>query len=123
MTSEVKGFIGPGFIIIPNRSLSVEIDQFPDNITFCGHLPFCTQSSNTECQDIKFNSCPHCSSTKAALFLFFVVFLGIIAIIGNSAIVWISYYRFQIKKGGKRDICKISLAVSDILTGKSSSFV
>ena len=110
--------------IFLNNSLSATLGNNFQQEQFsilCGNPGFCTNGVYQECRNQPLSGCERCDLGLAATFLFFVVCLGLGIILGNLLIALVGYRRHKEGKANKMDLCKISLAVADMLTGKNKN--
>lgn len=99
-----------------NASVSVIIPT-------CGQPGFCTKDFFANCLHTPLNDCKFCNRGLAGLLMFFIVLIGILICFGNILIILVEYRRGKRKKTEKINLCKSSLAVADLLTGKLSFYV
>ena len=84
---------------------------------FCDFPAFCDESVADECWNLKLNSCPRCDVTKASLFLFTVLSLGVLVLLSNFLTLTVGIYRRKKESRQKIDDVRSSLAIADLLTG------
>ena len=87
----------------------------------CGLPGFCSKSAYDTCYNTTLRNCSECTGAASLAFISFAVCLGLTIFVGNSLILMVGYKRRNKGKESKLDICKNSLALADILTGKSTS--
>ncbi|XP_076803141.1 uncharacterized protein LOC143447091 [Clavelina lepadiformis] len=91
-----------------------------ENSIFCGFPGVCQGSLidiYNQCADIPLLSCDKCDLTRGAVFLSFVILLGLAILIGNILIICVGIQRHRKNKHTKMDLCRSSLALADLTTG------
>ena len=108
-----------GFIVnnVPVTSVS------NNNVTListqiCGQPGFCTNDIYANCPNTILSECQECDNGLAAVFMFFIICLGIAILLGNLLIVLVGYRKHKENKKDKMDVCKMSLALADMVAGK-----
>ncbi|XP_076821227.1 sushi, von Willebrand factor type A, EGF and pentraxin domain-containing protein 1-like isoform X2 [Clavelina lepadiformis] len=123
--AKTNDFIQPNFSISTNMtnytaaSRTNGSDLIPIT-SVCGYPGFCVGSPPDiyfKCSNHTLFECEACGVGRAVSFLFFVLLFALTIFFGNALVIWVGYKRFNRKKANKMDICKLSLAVADILTG------
>ena len=114
----VKGLSSPnlGTLLPGNNSTNSSITQFLSRL--CTNPGFCSNGVYDDCSHQPLTECERCDLGLASVFIFFVVLLGLAILFGNLIITLVSYHRYKARKMDKFDICKTSLALADMLTGK-----
>ena len=86
----------------------------------CGHPSFCSNDVYSYCCKKKLIECEKCSITfGAVIFITAVIFLGLAIVGGNTAILLVNYHRQKLSKAiEKMDLCRSSLALADMMTGR-----
>ena len=108
-----------GFIVnnVPVTSVS------NNNVTListeiCGQPGFCTNDIYANCPNTILSECQECDNGLAAVFMFFIICLGIAILLGNLLIILVGYRKHKENKKDKINVCKISLALADMNAGK-----
>ena len=108
-----------GFIVnnVPVTSVS------SNNVTListqiCGQPGFCTNNIYANCPNTILSECQECDNGLAAVFMFFIICLGIAILLGNLLIIFVGYRKHKENKKDKMDVCKMSLALADMIAGK-----
>ncbi|XP_076821639.1 sushi, von Willebrand factor type A, EGF and pentraxin domain-containing protein 1-like isoform X1 [Clavelina lepadiformis] len=123
--AKTNDFIQPNFSISTNitnytaASRTNGSDLIPIT-SVCGYPGFCVGSPPDiyfKCFNQTLFECEMCGVGRAAVFLFFVLLFALTIFFGNALVIWVGYKRFNRRTANKMDICKLSLAVADILTG------
>ena len=114
----VKGLSSPnpGTLLPGNNSTNSSITQVLSRL--CTNPGFCSNGVYDDCSHQPLTECERCDLGLASVFIFFVVLLGLAILFGNLIITLVSYHRYKTRKMDKFDICKTSLALADMLTGK-----
>ncbi|CAK8686673.1 unnamed protein product [Clavelina lepadiformis] len=123
--AKTNDFIQPYFSISSNMTNYTATNRTNSSdliliTSVCGYPGFCVGSPPDiyfKCSNQTLFECEACGVGRAASFLFFVLLLSLTIFFGNALVIWVSYKRFNRKRANKMDICKLSLAVADILTG------
>ena len=89
-----------------------------NNSRICGLPGFCKASAYDLCFNTSISNCDECSKPGSILFILFVVCLGLAILIGNLVILAVGWKRHKSGKASKMDVCRCSLAIADLLTGK-----
>ena len=108
-----------GFIVnnVPVTSVS------NNNVTListqiCGQPGFCTSDIYANCFNTILSECQECDNGLATVFIFFIICLGIAILLGNLLIILVGYRKHKENKKDKVDVCKMSLALADMVAGK-----
>ena len=114
----VNGLSSPnlGTLLPGNNSTNSSITQVLSRL--CTNPGFCSNGVYDDCSHQPLTECERCDLGLASVFIFFVVLLGLAILLGNLIITLVSYHRYKARKMDKFDICKTSLALADMLTGK-----
>ena len=110
---------------VHNSTQKMQPSNSMENLTteqsrICGLPGFCSKSAYDTCYNTTLRNCSECSGAASLAFIIFAVCLGLTIFVGNSLILTVGYKRRNNGKESKLDICKNSLALADILTGKST---
>ena len=89
-----------------------------NNSRMCGLPGFCKASAYDSCFNISISNCNECSKPGSIFFILLVVCLGLAILIGNLIILAVGWKRHKSGKASKMDVCRCSLAIADLLTGK-----
>ena len=84
----------------------------------CGQPGFCTSEIYANCPNITVSECQECNNGLGAVFIFFIICLGIAILLGNLLIILVGYRKHKENKKDKMDVCKMSLALADMVAGK-----
>ena len=111
---------------VHDSTQKMQLSNSIENLTteqnrICGLPGFCSKSAYDTCYNTTLRNCSECGWAASLAFIIFVVCLGLTIFVGNSLILTVGYKRRKKGKESKLDICKNSLALADILTGKSTS--
>ena len=87
------------------------------NTQLCGQPGFCTSDIHTNCPNTILSECQECDNRLAAVFMFFIICLGIAILLGNLLIIFVGYRKHKENKIDKMDVCKTSLALADMVAG------
>ena len=107
---------------LSENNISTWKDDLPnENLTrLCLQVPgICSFDSCSECYDTVITSCVHCSNVGITLLLCYFAILGVTLLIFNSVTICVGVKQIRNGKATKIDYCRTSLAVIDVLTGKS----
>ena len=85
----------------------------------CPYNSFCAGRAIEACNDTAMMDCPECNYGSYVALMFIASVLAVMIILGNSLTIWIFAQRCKNGCDMKMDAIKLSLAVSDLLTGKS----
>jgi len=80
----------------------------------CGMPAFCSNQASTFCHNVTLNECEECSMTGAGIFAAVWVILGLLIVMGNGMVMCV-IIKNHLNDGSS--IMKVSLAISDALTG------
>ena len=110
---------------VHDSTQKMQLSNSMENLTteqnrICGLPGFCSKSAYDTCYNTTLRNCSECSGAASLAFINFAVCLGLTIFVGNSLILTVGYKRHKNGKESKLDICKNSLALADILTGKST---
>ena len=111
---------------IHDSTQKMQLSNNMENLTteqsrICGLPGFCSKSAYDTCYNTTLRNCSECSGAASLAFIIFAVCLGLTIFVGNSLIITVGYKRRNKGKESKLDICRSSLALADILTGKPTS--
>ena len=85
----------------------------------CGVPGTCKYTALRNCENVTLNNCSDCNPAASGLFGFLVVTIGFFILLGNSLILAVAARFYKKRTATKIDLLKVSLAIADLLTGKS----
>ena len=89
----------------------------------CGVPGICKNTALSTCKYTSVRDCSECTEVASGLFVFFVLILGLSILVGNSLVIAVYFKLKRKRKATKADICKVSLAVADLIAGTTKSIL
>ena len=92
----------------------------PFAFNLCGVPGTYKYTALRNCANVTLNNCSDCNSAASELFAFLVATMGLSVLLGNSLILAAAARFYKKRTETKIDLIKASLAIADLLTGKST---
>ena len=91
--------------------------SFEVTTTICGYPGFCAKDTYNQCLNSTLINCSQCGVTRASIFMFFTLVIGLMILCGNLMVILVSIRRYRRRGLDKMDACKTSLSIADFIIG------